>query len=100
MSKQHRNLGKSRKTLVAAAPRDRRGSCGSVKSPLDSSPLELAGATRRLMLVVSLFVAFTCSLNAGVAQAQVAFSEDAYRALADADSPDTIPVGTKITLQN
>jgi len=52
------------------------------------------------MLVVSLFVAFTCSLNAGVAQAQVAFSEDAYRALADADSPDTIPVGTKITLQN
>jgi len=39
-------------------------------------------------------------LSACVAQAQVTFSEDAYRQLADADSPDTIPVGTKITLQN
>jgi len=100
MNKHHRNLGKSRKTFAAAARRDRRGSCGSVKSPLDSSPLELAGATRRLMLVVSLVVAFTCSLKPGVAQAQVTFSEDAFHQLADADSPDTIPVGTKITLQN
>src|SRR5208282_1233619 len=100
MNKHHRNLGKSHKTFAAAARRHRRSSCGSVKRLLDSGPLELAGATRRLMLVVSLVVAFTCSLKPGVAQAQVTFSEDAFHQLADADSPDTIPVGTKITLQN
>jgi uncharacterized protein DUF1329 len=31
---------------------------------------------------------------------QMHFDPQAYAALADADSPDTIPVGTKITLQN
>jgi hypothetical protein len=49
---------------------------------------------------VGLAVALICSLNPGVARAQLTFSEDAYRQLADADSPDAIPVGTKITLQN
>ncbi len=37
---------------------------------------------------------------AGVARAQMKFDPGAYTALADADSSDTIPVGTQITLQN
>ena len=37
---------------------------------------------------------------AGIARAQMKFDPGAYTALADADSSDTIPVGTQITLQN
>jgi len=34
------------------------------------------------------------------ARAEYLFNEDNYRQLADADSPESIPIGTKITLQN
>src|SRR5262245_37275858 len=36
----------------------------------------------------------------GLANAQLSYDVANYKALADADSTDTIPVGTKITLQN
>src|SRR5690348_18487255 len=97
MGKHNGNLVKPRKTFAPAVWGDRPCSCGSVKRPLDSRALDAMG---KLMLIVGLAVALICSLNPGVARAQLTFSEDAYRQLADADSPDTIPVGTKITLQN
>jgi Protein of unknown function (DUF1329) len=100
MSKCRGNLGNSRKQFAATVWGERRCSCGLVKSPRLSRALKLAVAKRGLMLIVSLVVALICSLNAGVAQAQVVFSDDAYRQLAEADSPDTISVGTKITFLN
>jgi len=51
------------------------------------------------MIIASVAFALICSLNIQ-ARAEVVFSEDAYRQLAEANSADTIPVGTKITLQN
>ena len=62
--------------------------------------LKLATAIRGLMAIVGLAVALIYLLNPAAARAQVSFNEDSYRQLADWSSPDTIPVGTKITLQN
>jgi hypothetical protein len=52
-----------------------------------------------LLGVVAGSISLVCSTAAG-ARAEWVFSEDNYKQLADADSPDTIAPGTKITLQN
>src|SRR5215469_10464330 len=90
------NVGNSHKALAAPAWWNWRRSCGPVRGPLDKHTLEVM---RALMIIASVAFALICSLNIQ-ARAEVVFSEDAYRQLAEANSADTIPVGTKITLQN
>ena len=53
----------------------------------------------RLLLGITLTVSFGLWLS-GVAAAQLVYDVANYKALADADSAETIPPGTKITLQN
>ena len=53
----------------------------------------------RLLLGITLTVSFGLWLS-GVAAAQLVYDVPNYKALADADSAETIPPGTKITLQN
>jgi hypothetical protein len=89
------NLGSPRKALAAPGWENDHRSRRNAKTGLDGRRLK---AMRGLMLIAGL--AAFISLSTRVAQAQIVFSEDAYHQLADADSPDTIPVGTKITLQN
>jgi hypothetical protein len=56
----------------------------------------------RIFLLSPLLLAIVAFMAPGaLAQvAQLKFDPQAYASLVDADSPDTIPVGTKITLQN
>jgi len=51
-------------------------------------------------LLLSLVLLAVVVWRAPDAPAQVKYDPQAFAALADADSPDTIPAGTKITLQN
>src|SRR5215470_18022539 len=53
----------------------------------------------RLLLRIAFTFVFGLWLT-GVAAAQITYDVANYKALADADSADTIPPGTKITLQN
>ncbi len=82
---------------VAAVRGNRRCLSGSVTARPNGRALNVP---RKLLLILTIAVTLFCSHKQNTARAEVAFSEDAYRQLADADSPDTIPVGTKITLQN
>ena len=54
-----------------------------------------------IVLLSSVFLAATTlTFSIAAAQSQLKFDPQNYTALADANSPDTIPVGTKITAQN
>lgn len=55
---------------------------------------------RSLVVVGSLALFCALSLRAVTARAEMLFNEANYKALVDATSSDTIPLGTKITLQN
>jgi hypothetical protein len=58
-------------------------------------------STNRGFAMMKLVVALIClTLGSIEARAQVVYDENDYKELADADSPDTIAVGTKITAQN
>src|SRR5271166_1173378 len=56
--------------------------------------------TRSLIVLGSLGIFCALSMAAVTARAEMVFDEANYKALADDPSPDTIPIGTKITLQN
>src|SRR5271155_3217620 len=56
--------------------------------------------TRSLIVLGSLAIFCVLSVAAVTARAEMVFDEANYKALADDPSPDTIPIGTKITLQN
>jgi len=91
------NLGDSRRVPAAAVRGNRCCAWGSKRNRLDSRPYD---AMARLMVAASIAIAVFSSLSQRAAHAEFVFSEDAYHQLAEADSPDTVPVGTKITLQN
>src|SRR4029077_11511292 len=58
-------------------------------------------AFRGVSTIVMLAVGLICFLLVGVgAQAQIVYKENNYKQLLDADSPDTIPPGIKITVQH
>ena len=56
--------------------------------------------TRSLMVLGSLAIFCALSMAAVTARAEMVFDEANYKALVDDTSSDTIPIGTKITLQN
>lgn len=56
--------------------------------------------TRSLVILCGLAVGCALTMMVCSVHAEMLFDESHYKALADDTSPDTIPIGTKITLQN
>jgi len=100
MSKHCRNCLESLNAFAQAVWGGHHGPRGSARSASNSRSSKLANAMRGLMAPLGLAVLLICSLHPGLAMAQVTFNEEVYRQLVDADSPDTVPVGTKITVAN